>query len=159
VNAIQTAGVDLDGNAATLQPLFGGTGAANLTVLLDPSADPNAARKLAAALSTQPGDNRNALALADLRTTSVAALGNVTFSAYVGIEQGRVGEDAQGAEDTAKATELLGEQLETQRSSVSGVNLNEELTNLLKYQRAFQASAQVIQVANSILDELVNIIR
>jgi flagellar hook-associated protein 1 FlgK len=159
VNAIQTAGRDLDGNATTLQPLFGGTGAGDLAVLLDPSTDPNAARKLAAATSTDPGDNTNALALADLRTTPLAALGNVTLAGYLGTEQGRIGEDALRAEDTAKATDLLSQQLETQRSAVSGVNLNEELTNLLKYQRAFQAASQVIRVANTVLDELVNIVR
>jgi flagellar hook-associated protein 1 FlgK len=159
VNAIQTAGVDLDGNATTLQPLFGGAGAANLTVLLDPTTDPTAVRKLAAALTTQPGDNQNALALADLRTTGIAALGSATLSAYLAMEQGRVGEDALRAEDTSKATDLLGDQLAARRSAVSGVNLNEELTNLLKYQRAFQAAAQCIQVANTVLDEVVNIIR
>jgi len=159
VNAIQTAGVDLDGNATTLAPLFGGTGAADLTVLLNPATDPTAPRKLAAALGTEPGDNRNALALADLRTTPIAALGNVTLSAYLGIEQGRVGEDAQRADDTSKATGLLGQQLDAQRAAISGVNLNEELTNLLEYQRAFQAAAQVIQVADTILDELVHILR
>jgi flagellar hook-associated protein 1 FlgK len=116
-------------------------------------------RKLAAALTTQPGDNQNALALADLRTTGIAALGSATLSAYLAMEQGRVGEDALRAEDTSKATDLLGDQLAARRSAVSGVNLNEELTNLLKYQRAFQAAAQCIQVANTVLDEVVNIIR
>jgi flagellar hook-associated protein 1 len=159
VNAVQTAGFDLDGNSTALVPLFGGTNAANLTVLLDPATDPTAPRKVAAALSTNPGDNTNALALADLRAASHAALGNVTFTAYLAGEQGRIGEDAARAGDVAQATELLQNQLANQRAALSGVNLNEELTDLIKFQRAFQAAAQVISSTNRLLDDLVSIIR
>lgn len=153
VNAIQQAGFDLDGNATTAVPLFGGTGAADVSVLIT---DP---RQIAAAQSATPGDNRNALALADLRTTRLTALGNETLTSYLALEQARVGEDAALAGDQADATDLLVKHLESERDAVSGVNLNEELTNLLRYQRAFQAASQVINVANSALDALLGILR
>jgi flagellar hook-associated protein 1 FlgK len=159
VNAVQTAGFDLDGNSTALVPLFGGTNAADLTVLLDPAADPNAPRLVAAAQSADPSDNTNALALADLRTSSFAALGNTTFNGYLASEQGRIGEDAARAGDVARATELLQNQLANQRAALSGVNLNEELTDLIKFQRAFQAAAQLISSTNHLLDDLVSIIR
>jgi flagellar hook-associated protein 1 FlgK len=148
VNAIQQAGRDLDGNATTAVPLFGGTSAATLSVLIT---DP---RQIAAAQSTDPGDNRNALALADLRTTTLTALGNQTLTGYLALEQARIGDEASLASDQAAATDLLGKHLESERDAVSGVNLNEELTNLLRYQRAFQAASQVLNVANSALDSL-----
>jgi flagellar hook-associated protein 1 FlgK len=150
VNAIQTAAsaVDLDGNPTAAVPLFGGTGAGNLSVLVTD------ARQIAAALSTQPGDNQNALRLADLRTTPQAALGNATFSAYLAQQEALVGENAARTGDAATAADGFFQQLEAQRASISGVNLNEELTNLLKYQRAFQAASKVISVADAMLAEL-----
>ena len=160
VNRIQTNGgagaVDLDGGSTATVPLFGGTDAKTITVLLT---GPDAGRRIGAALSTEPGDNQNALALADLRTQTQAALGQSTFSGYLAGVTGEVGEGAARARDAAQASEALQQQLQNQRDSVSGVNLNEELTNLLRYQRAFQASAEAMNVANQILDELMSVIR
>ena len=164
VNAIQTdaAARDLGGNGTAATPLFAGLGAKDLVVAIT---DP---RLLAAARSTQPGDNQNALRLADLRTAApltaapasaaALALGNSPLSQYLATELGRVGEDAGAASDRAAASTLFTKQLEAQRASLSGVNLNEELTDLLKYQRAFQAVAQVLNVANTMLDELVRVV-
>ena len=109
-------------------------------------------------MSTEPGDNRNALVFADLRGAPQASLGNLTFAAYLGNQQAVVGENAARATDTAAASDLLHEQVENERLSLSGVNLNEELTNLLKYQRAYQAAARVISVNDSVLDELMRIL-
>src|SRR5439155_22100031 len=99
-----------------------------------------AGRRIGAALSADPGDKQNALALADLRTTALGALGATTFSGFLAGLTGQVGESAAQARDGAQAAEALQQQLHNQRESFSGVNLNEELTNLLRYQRAFQAS-------------------
>ena len=70
-----------------------------------------------------------------------------------------MGQDAAQARDSAQATQALQQQLQNQRDSFSGVNLNEELTNLLRYQRAFQASAEAINVGNQVLDELMQVVR
>ncbi len=144
------ASSDLDTFASTL------IGARTITVLLTGA---DAGRKIGAALSTDPGDNQNALNLADLRTRTQAALGKATFSGYLADLTGAVGEGAARARDTAQASEALQQQLQNQRDSFSGVNLNEELSNLLRYQRAFQASAEAMNVANQILDELMSVIR
>ncbi len=148
VNAVQQAGVDLDGSSTAAVPLLAGTGAADVAVALT---DP---RRIAAALTTDPGDNANALALADLRATRFAALGDTTIAGFLAVEQARVGADASLAQDRAAATDLVAAALEQERDAVSGVNLNEELTNLLRYQRAFQAAAQVIGVTNTALEAL-----
>jgi flagellar hook-associated protein 1 FlgK len=158
VNAVQTAGQDLDGNATTLTPLFAGTGVAGAARTLSVAiTDP---RKVAAALATElPGSgNGNAKALASLRTTPLAALGNATATAYLSGEDGRLGAAASDASDRSAAADKFVAHLETERASVSGVNLNEELTNLLQYQHAFQAAAQVVTVTNATLDALVQMI-
>ncbi|SRR5579884_2444842 len=154
VNAVQTqaGAVDLNSNPTTGVPLFSGTTASTLAVAItDPS-------KIAAALSNQPGDNQNALALADLATTAQPTLGNRTFSGYAASETARLGEDARQAQGLATASQGVLQQVQNQRDALSGVNLNEELTSLLSFQHAFQASAQVISVVNSTLDELMQIV-
>lgn len=155
VNAVQqhAAALDQDGNATAAVPFFTGTTAATIAVAIT---DP---RRIAAARSAQPGDAQNALALADLRTTTQAALGNTTFQGFLAAEQARLGQDAAQAEDLARASDLLTEQVQAQRDAVSGVNLNEELTNLLRAQRAFQAAARVISVADNVLGELMGLVR
>jgi flagellar hook-associated protein 1 FlgK len=150
VNQNQLAGFDLSGNPGVA--LFGGTTASTLAVLIT---DP---RQIAAALSSAPGDNQNALALADLATTVQSTLGNSTFSGYAASETARLGEDAQQAQGLATASQGVLQQVQNQRDALSGVNLNEELTSLLSFQHAFQASAQVISVVNSTLDELMQIV-
>jgi flagellar hook-associated protein 1 FlgK len=164
VNAIQTdpAGRDLDGATTTTAPIFSGTGARDLAVVLS---DP---RRIAAALSTQPGDNQNALRFADLRTAApvtvaptsaeAIAMGSTTLSSFLAGEAGRIGQDAAAAADSATASELLGAQLDAQHESLSGVSLNEELTSLLKIQHAFQASAQLLTIADRMLGELLDIV-
>jgi flagellar hook-associated protein 1 FlgK len=167
VNAIQTdpAARDLNGNATTAAPLFAGTGAHDLRVaIVDP-------RLIGAALSTEPGDNQNALLLADLRTkppvdvvtahgqasAAATAVGSVSLAQYLAGELGRVGSEATQADEIASHAQNLVQTLESQRASLSGVNLNEELTDLLKYQHSFQAAAQILNVTNTMLDELMRI--
>lgn len=155
VNAVQQdpAALDLDGNPTVGVPLFTGVTAASLAVAVT---DP---RRLAAARSTEAGDATNALALAGVRNAPQAALGGTTLSQWLAAEQARIGGDAARAEDVAAATDLRLAQVRSQREAVSGVNLNEELTNLIRFQHAFEAAARVVGVADRILDEVVNLIR
>src|SRR6185295_15087463 len=85
VNAVQTdpAGLDLDGNVGT--PLFAGTGAADLTVALG---DP---RGIAAAQTSDPGDNTGAQALLALADTQFGALGGATLQDFYGGIQAHAG--------------------------------------------------------------------
>ncbi len=155
VNGVQqnAAARDLDGLSTVAVPFFSGTTAGSLAVAIT---DP---RRIAAARSTQPGDNTNALAFADLRTAPQAGLGGVSPAGWLASEVARVGQAASQAEDVSAASTLVVDQVQSQRDSISGVNLNEELTNLLRYQYAFQAAAKVINVADNILGELVNLVR
>ncbi len=62
------------------------------------------------------------------------------------------------AEDRVVFTDNIQNQLEGLRSATSGVNVNEELAQMLVYQNSFQASARIINVVNQLLEELVNIV-
>jgi flagellar hook-associated protein 1 FlgK len=165
VNAVHTNGEDLDGNPGA--GLFGGTGAGDLSVLIT---DP---RQVAASAATgagpnTPEDNTNALALAALASTALdgtdpalgsADLGGQTFTAFLSSIVADVGTLTETAGTRAEASEALTTQLEAQRSAVSGVNTDEELTGLLEAQRAYQAAAMLVTVATATLDALLEMAR
>jgi len=153
VNAVQTSasGRDLDG--AVGAALFAGTGAADLTVVLT---DP---RGIAAAQSLASGDNANALALVGLQSATHPALAGATLGDWFGTLQARVGTAVRGAEDTAAMEEGLLAFASAQRDAVSGVNLEEEFTELIRFQRGFQAAAQLISIGDGLLEELIGMVR
>lgn len=153
VNGIQTnaAGRDLDGNVGTA--FFAGNGAADLTVALT---DP---RGIAAALSSAPGDNTNAQALLALGDTQLPALGGATLGDFFGGIQSQAGALARSADDQVTIEQNVAQSLDAQRDAISGVSLEEEFTDLIRFQRGFQAAARLITVSNSMLDDLLGLVR
>ena len=109
--------------------------------------------KIAAASTavTVPGGNQNALALINLHTARQSELGNVTLNDYHTITIGDVGIATRESELALHSKELEVDQVNSLRESVSGVSLDEELTNLLSFQRSFEASARMITVADELL--------
>jgi flagellar hook-associated protein 1 FlgK len=97
-----------------------------------------------------PGDNTNALALVGLHTSRQGTLGNLTLNDYHTITIGDVGSAAREAELTFNTVTQEVDQLQSLRESVSGVSLDEELTNLLSFQRSFEASARMVTVADEL---------
>lgn len=105
------------------------------------------------------GDNGNMRALADLQMGST--LLNGTHS-YQGVHDRLVTDvAAQGSRtaSTMKSQSNLLAQAEKTRDAVSGVNLDEEAANLLRYQRAYEASAQLIRVADDMFQTLLGVVR
>jgi flagellar hook-associated protein 1 len=152
VNGIQTSGYDLNGNAGTdlfNPPPASGTGAASsLSVAItDPSL-------IAASSDGTPGSNGNAEALYALRNQSVID-GQSPTDYYSNIVF-NVGNAASNANAEQSASNLVLQQLNDQRSSISGVSLNEEAANMVQYQQAYDASAQVITAINDMMYTVVN---
>jgi flagellar hook-associated protein 1 FlgK len=152
VNTVQTSatGRDLDGNVGSA--FFSGTGAADFRVAIT---DP---RGIAAAQGTNLADNANALALVAVQQQAFPALGGATLGDYFGTLQARVGQDARRAEQSASIEEDVSAALAAQRDAISGVSLDEEFTNLIRFQRGFQAAAQLINVSNVLLDDLLGLV-
>lgn len=114
---------------------------------------------IAAGQSASSGDNRNALALAGLQTRTVALGGTASLRQLYQnmlVELG-VKTDAANQQDKSQSTVLT--QTSNLIESVSGVNTDEEATRLIAYQRAFQASSKVIQVTDTLMDSLIQMIR
>lgn len=107
-------------------------------------------------------DNRNAVALGALQTTKVLSADangrpTATFQSRYAQTVTTVGNKTREVQVNEAAQESLLEQAKTARDSVSGVNLDEEAANLVRYQLAYQASARVMTVAQRLFDELINI--
>ena len=154
VNQVQTSGYDLNGNASTGNNLFtppsGSTtgAAASLSVALtDPSL-------LAASCDGSAGSNGNVENLYALRNAAVA--GNQSPSDYYSSIVFNVGNAASNANTAQSASSLVLQQLNDQRASVSGVSLDEEAANMMRYQQAYAASAQVITAINTMMEDVIN---
>lgn len=148
-NAQSAAGFDLNGNTGAA--FFTGTDASNIAV--NPAIITNPSL-IAASATGAVGDAGNALAIADMQNTNV--IGSSTIdSAYTQLVT-QVGSDVQQATNQVDTTTSLVNALQNQRQSVSGVSLDEEMTNLITYQRGYQASARALSAIDDMLDQLIN---
>lgn len=146
VNDQHRAGTDLDGNTGV--DFFTGSSAADIQ--LSPTLT---ARGVAAGTTSSSADNRNALAIARL---GIFASGGVTVDGLVSALSSRLGESAAATEQMSGVLSSALATLDDQRQSLMGVNLDEELADLVRYQRAYEASARVMTVADEMLDKLIN---
>jgi flagellar hook-associated protein 1 FlgK len=131
----------------------------------------NAARDLAVALSDPsrialsstragvPGNNQNGLGLVALQSKAITGLNNATLIDAYRKTATDLGVESQFAAQRLDAEEIRHEQLQNFRAQVSGVSLDEELVNLLKYQRAFEAASRMIVVADELMSTLISLKR
>jgi flagellar hook-associated protein 1 FlgK len=105
------------------------------------------------------GDNRNAFALADAMRGGVLDGGTTSVAAGVERMTGNLGLATRSAQLNRDAETIINESDIATRDAISGVNLDEEAANMLRFQQAYAASAQIISVANSLFDTLINAVR
>jgi|HubBroStandDraft_6_1064221.scaffolds.fasta_scaffold91125_2 flagellar hook-associated protein 1 FlgK len=147
VNTVQAGGFDLNGTAGTNlfnpPPVNGVGAAASLSVAItDPSL-------IAASSDGSAGSNGNAEAMYALNSQAIIG-GQSPTDYYSGIVF-NVGNDTSNASAEQTASGLVLQQLNDQRSSISGVNLDEEAANMVQYQDAYAASAQVVTTINDMM--------
>jgi flagellar hook-associated protein 1 FlgK len=111
--------------------------------------------RIAAASSSSPGDNTNALRLAALQDST--STNNSTFSEYLHGVVAELGIDAQQKESEKESFSSLLLNLENQRQEISGVSVEEEMINIIRFQQAFQASARYVSVISELGDILMSI--
>ena len=154
VNGVQTNGYDLNGNPTTTANLFtpppaSGVGAAaSLSVAItDPAL-------IAASSDGTSGSNSNAEAMYALRDQAVVD-GQCPTDYYSNIVF-QVGNATSNANASQSASSLVLQQLSDQRSSISGVSLDEEAANMMRFQQAYAASAQVITAINQMMQDVID---
>jgi len=117
-------------------------------------------RQIAAASATGlPGDNSNALKLANLETQAKMFGGKASFTQVYGQMISDVGSQTHAASVGRTAQETLLKQATSAKENVSGVNLDEEAANLINFQNSYQAAAKAVSVANSLFDTLIGAFR
>ncbi|HEX5853076.1 MAG TPA: flagellar hook-associated protein FlgK [Solirubrobacteraceae bacterium] len=124
----------------TSTPFFSGSTAATLAVAVTPA-------EVQTSSTEAPGGNDVAQAIAALRGGSA----DQGYSALIE----RVGDDVKTAQDEQANDQTTVTAIGNQRMSVSGVSLDEEMTNLISFQRAYQASARTMTAMDSMLDTLI----
>lgn len=157
-NAIHSTGFGLRSGAAVSAPTgnnffrptstSAGTLEINLAVLNDVSL-------IAASQSGEPGDASNALLMSQLRDIKILSSGGQTVNEFYGALIGNVGVDTRDAQRFRGNFELVVQQITNARESVQGVSLDEEMTELIRAQRAYEAAARVITAADQALETVI----
>jgi flagellar hook-associated protein 1 FlgK len=153
VNSVNEAGTDINGNAGGalfLVPASGAAGAASTiaAAITDPS-------KIAGSLNGTAGDNSNINAMLALQNQSIVN-GQTPLNAYSNLVF-QVGNDVSTAQANSTASSAMVQQLQNQISSVSGVDVNQESVNLVQYERAYQAAAQVSGIIDTLTATAINL--
>jgi flagellar hook-associated protein 1 FlgK len=154
LNAANKAGFDLNGAPGGdlfVPPLPGPGAAVNLAVqITDPAL-------IAASSDGSPGSNGNVAVLSAVHDQAVA--GGQTPTDYYANTIFGVGNDVSNGSAELNASQLILRQLQDQRGSISGVSLDEEATNMVQFQRAFDAAAHVVTAIDQMLQTVINMVR
>lgn len=149
VNAIHQTGYGLDGS--TGNRLLEGTDALTIRV----STDVEDINHIAAATTNAPGDGSKALELARLRQIPLVGLDNKTIPDYYSAIVAELGEHTRSASTGQENQKIILQNLQAEREAVSGVNMDEEMANLLRYQRSYQAAAHLVSVMDAAIADMI----
>ena len=151
LNSANQQGFDLNGNAGgnlfVTPPAGPGAAASMAVAITDPAL-------IAASSDGTPGSNGNLATLSAVENQPVAAGQSPTD--YYSNMVFTVGNDVSNDSAELSASQLILSQLQDQRASVSGVSLNEEASNTVEFQRAFDAAANVVTTINDMLYTVIN---
>jgi len=140
--------------ALGLNSLFQGVDASTIQVLESIQRDPG---QLAASATGSVGDSGALRQMLDLQHTDVDGLGG-SFGEFYSTLVGGVGFEISSTRSAAEVEAFLVESLEERRQSIAGVNVDEELVNMLAFEQAFNAAAQFMQVVNQMQDEVLRLV-
>ncbi len=103
-------------------------------------------------------DSSRALDVSNLQDAQIVGLSNLTFSQYLADIQHQIGTDHQNFQEKQELYNSVKLELEKQQQAVSGVSLDEELVNIIKFQHIFQAAARIIRATSEMLDTVINMV-
>jgi len=154
----QEARTDTSGVLAALglNTFFTGTDAQSIAVNQVLVEQP---RTFAAASVFLAGDGTNAGRLAELGTLASQRLGDISITEFYSGISNRVAVDSAAVRDELDAASTVYFSLQSQRESISGVNLDEEAIALVKYERAFQGAARFVSTVDQMISELLVLLR
>lgn len=154
-NAVHAAGYGIGNPPQTGVTFFEGNTAATIGISSQIQSNPNL---IAASADGAPGNNQNALALFGISTEQLMDGNTATLSQYYGRIVSSLGSVVTTVAGTANGAEMVLAQLSAQRESVSGVSLDEEMTNLIRFQRSYEAAARVISTTDELFQTILNMV-
>lgn len=156
VNNLHRTGYGLDGS--TGEDFFVGTGASDIYVSSRINDGEEGLRRIAASSSEEglEGNNDIALAMAELVDLKLLKGGSATLGDFIGSLVSKIGSLTQEADLNTEHYTLLIENLNGKRESISGVSMEEETTNMLRFNQGFNAAAKIINVMDEMLNVIVN---
>ncbi len=156
VNLQHAKGYDLNGNSG--QMFFTGSTASDIALSSEIQSNPS---KIAASSSADnpEGNGENGLALARLRDLKLLANDSATIDDYYKGVVSALGIKTQEAGFAVNTQNTIIKQINTKTQSISGVSIDEEMTDMLKFQHSYQAAAKYVTVINQLLDTLMNLVK
>ncbi|MCU0864378.1 MAG: flagellar hook-associated protein FlgK [Planctomycetes bacterium] len=140
--------------ASGMNSFFLGSSASDIAINPDLIGNPD---RLAAAVGSATGDAGNLARIIALRDRDVAALDQNTIEDFYADLVGDIGFETAAANGQLQAQSQLLSQLQADREAVSGVNIDEEMVDMLRYQQSYEAAARFLSVAQEMTDTLINI--
>ncbi len=153
VNNLHTAGFDLNG--AVGGAFFTGTSASDIAVDTNIVNDVNL---IAASGTGAPGDNSNAIAITNLQNGLLMSGGTATCDDFYNSLVSDVGIAMQSAQMNYDHQTAMASSLDNYRESISGVSLDEEMVNLVKFQHAYDAAAKLISAVDEMMNTVMNMV-
>jgi flagellar hook-associated protein 1 FlgK len=113
--------------------------------------------KIAAAKSDSIGDGSNASAMANIQHQKMDIGGTTTtIGDFYQMIVGKLGTDIQDAQRKSDTADAAVQQVDNRRQSISGVSIDEEMTNMVRFQQAYNAAAKYVSAIDDMLDKLIN---
>lgn len=137
-----------------INSFFDGTDAETINLRADIADNPS---MLAAASGDSAGDNGALLEFMKMQSEQIGML-DASFNEYYGSVVGGVGFDVSATENALGVEEFLAGALDERRNSISGVNVDEELVDMIQFEQAFGAASRFIQVINQLQDEVLRLV-
>jgi flagellar hook-associated protein 1 FlgK len=168
VNAVHTQGYTLPigGSSNTGIPFFGELNSSgkivnafvdgeikiNSAVLSDP-------RNIAASsVAGYEGNNEIATRIAELSKAKIPELDNQTFTENYTSIINSIAQEKVMSDNSITSNDLVVQNLKTQKASYSGVSIDEEMTNVMKYQRSYEAASKLVKIADELLQTILNMV-
>ena len=150
---------DADGNSLGPAAVYTPPGISAYGFTFEVTANGTSTERFTFDLSIKPGDNTNALLMAKLNEAKLMNNGESSFADLYETTKQNVGHKAKSAETTMEAAETVYLQAMTRIQSISGVNLDEEAANLMRFQQSYQAATRIMTVSQQIFDSLLTSVR
>ena len=153
VNNLHTGGFDLNSVAGV--NFFTGSLASDISVNPVIAGDVNL---IAASGTGAPGDNSNAIAIANLQNSLLMSGGTSTYDDFYNSLVSDVGIAVRSAQVNYDHQTAMVSSLDNYRESIAGVSLDEEMVNLVKFQHAYDAAAKLISAVDEMMDTVMNMV-